>query len=156
MHYNMRLHLLYIIDLTQSASPLLWPQASSSLSICPLGFVVRIMMQGIVSAGRGCVLNQTQQCPPSLGVVCASHWGFFSRVLNCFEAGIQMLLFYLALGRPTARNGEFLRDLGAAKVVEYGETSKDQRKYDFVVETVGGELVLRCWQPVKGNSFFFQ
>ncbi|PYI24897.1 NAD(P)-binding protein [Aspergillus indologenus CBS 114.80] len=55
-----------------------------------------------------------------------------------------------------ARNGEFLRGLGADETVEYAdlETMTPQRQagFDVVVDAVGGEVLARCWGYVKDGG----
>lgn len=49
------------------------------------------------------------------------------------------------------RDGEFVRGMGAAVVVEYGDL-KMQGEFDVVVDTVGGEVLRGCWEVVKGDG----
>lgn len=50
-----------------------------------------------------------------------------------------------------ARNDEFLRSLGVEGSDEYAELSAES-DFDVVVDTVGGEVLQRCWGFVKGNG----
>ncbi|KAJ5410477.1 uncharacterized protein N7487_004836 [Penicillium crustosum] len=56
----------------------------------------------------------------------------------------------VAASGSVARNGEFLRELGADEVVEYADLERGQEgRFDVVVDSVGGEILERCWGFVK-------
>lgn len=66
-------------------------------------------------------------------------------------------LHVAAASSSNARNGQFLRDLGADETLEYAEllpSLRDERRraYDIVVDTVGGEILAGCWDLVDGSS----
>lgn len=49
------------------------------------------------------------------------------------------------------RNERFLRELGADEVVEYA-TLGEGRKFDIIVDMLGGELLEKCWGYVEDNG----
>ncbi len=51
----------------------------------------------------------------------------------------------------SARNRDFLRDLGASEVIEYTTTRFEERVHDvdIVLDMVGGDTLERSWQVVK-------
>ncbi|KAF7526866.1 hypothetical protein PCG10_003420 [Penicillium crustosum] len=56
----------------------------------------------------------------------------------------------VAASGSVVRNGEFLRELGADEVVEYADLERGQEgRFDVVVDSVGGEILERCWGFVK-------
>ncbi|CAI7598186.1 unnamed protein product [Penicillium glandicola] len=54
----------------------------------------------------------------------------------------------VAACRDPGRDGGFLEELGAREVVGY-EDLKEEGRFDVVVDTVGGEVLERCWGFVK-------
>ncbi|EAW21214.1 NADP-dependent oxidoreductase [Aspergillus fischeri NRRL 181] len=60
-------------------------------------------------------------------------------------------LHVVAASSSTERNGEFLRGLGADEVVEYSALGENvEGSFDLIVDTVGGEILRRCWSWVSG------
>ncbi|GFG14806.1 probable zinc-binding oxidoreductase, mitochondrial [Aspergillus lentulus] len=60
-------------------------------------------------------------------------------------------LHVVAASSSTERNGEFLRGLGAHEVVEYSALGENvEGSFDLIVDTVGGEILRRCWSWVAG------
>ncbi|KAJ5577546.1 uncharacterized protein N7459_006510 [Penicillium hispanicum] len=59
-------------------------------------------------------------------------------------AGVRVV----AASSSTARNGEFLRGLGADEVVEYSILGGYPGQFDVVVDVVGGEVLAKCWEYV--------
>ncbi|KAJ5499881.1 Polyketide synthase enoylreductase [Penicillium expansum] len=56
----------------------------------------------------------------------------------------------VAASGSVARNGAFLMELGADEVVEYADLEDGQEgRFDVVVDSVGGEVLERCWGFVK-------
>lgn len=56
----------------------------------------------------------------------------------------------VAASGSVARNGEFLKELGADEVVEYADLEGGQEgRFDVIVDSVGGEVLERCWGFVK-------
>lgn len=51
-----------------------------------------------------------------------------------------------------ARNGEFVRSMGATEVVEYSQLQA-QDKFDVVIDTVGGEVLESCWESVESDAY---
>ncbi|XHG07902.1 hypothetical protein AWENTII_011034 [Aspergillus wentii] len=58
----------------------------------------------------------------------------------------------VAATSSNARNEEFLRGLGASQVVEYGDLHASENEFDAIIDTVGGEILEKCWSYVKGNG----
>lgn len=58
----------------------------------------------------------------------------------------------VAASSSNARNGEFLRELGAHEVVEYSALEGVKDRFDIIVDTVGGETLARCWGYVKDGG----
>ncbi|KAL8754980.1 MAG: hypothetical protein Q9199_003962 [Rusavskia elegans] len=72
--------------------------------------------------------------------------------------GMYLVQFAVAAGHhvvgatsSTERNGEFLRSIGAHKVVEYGDFGTLD-PFDLVVDSVGDPVLGACWGVVKGNG----
>lgn len=63
------------------------------------------------------------------------------------RAGLRVV----AASSSNARNGEFLRDLGADETVEYAalHVLEQDRVFDIIVDTVGGDVLEGCWDLVK-------
>lgn len=59
-------------------------------------------------------------------------------------AGVRVV----AASSSNERNGEFLRELGADEVVEYGMLEGYRGQFDVVVDVVGGEVLEKCWEYV--------
>lgn len=59
-------------------------------------------------------------------------------------AGVRVV----AASSSNARNGEFLRDLGADEVVEYSMLDEYRGKFDVIIDVVGGEMLAKCWDYV--------
>src|SRR5437870_9739272 len=55
------------------------------------------------------------------------------------------------IATASARNGDFLRELGASAVIDYTTTRFEEAVHgvDFVFDTVGGDTLQRSWQVVK-------
>jgi NADPH:quinone reductase-like Zn-dependent oxidoreductase len=55
------------------------------------------------------------------------------------------------IGTASARNRDFLRDLGVNKTIDYTTTRFEDvvHDVDFVLDTVGGETLERSWQVIK-------
>lgn len=55
------------------------------------------------------------------------------------------------IGTTSARNSDFVRELGADEVIDYTTTRFEDRVHDIdlVLDTVGGETLKRSWQVVK-------
>ncbi|KAJ6134120.1 hypothetical protein N7523_000442 [Penicillium sp. IBT 18751x] len=51
----------------------------------------------------------------------------------------------VAASSSNARNGEFLRSLGADEVVEYSMLHKHIRQFHVIIDVVGGEVLANCW-----------
>lgn len=58
----------------------------------------------------------------------------------------------VAASSSNARNGEFLRDLGADETVEYATLQDRRQEYDIIIDTVGGDVLEGCWDLVKAPS----
>lgn len=54
----------------------------------------------------------------------------------------------VAASSSNARNGEFLRSLGAAEVVEYSVLTEYRGRFDVIIDTVGGGVLVGCWDYV--------
>lgn len=55
----------------------------------------------------------------------------------------------VAASSSNARNGEFLRGLGADEVVEYSMLEEHRGTFDVIIDVVGGDLLKKCWAYVK-------
>lgn len=73
--------------------------------------------------------------------------------------GMYMVQFAVAAGHNVTaatsskeRNGAFLKSIGAHEVVEYGEFGAVKDKFDFVVDSVGFEVLESCWGVVKPDG----
>jgi NADPH:quinone reductase-like Zn-dependent oxidoreductase len=55
------------------------------------------------------------------------------------------------IATTSARNGDFLRELGATEVIDYTTTRFEEvvKRVDVVFDTVGGDTLQRSWQVVK-------
>lgn len=51
----------------------------------------------------------------------------------------------IAASSSNLRNEEFLRNLGADEVVEYSALDKYTGQFDVIIDTVGGEVLEKCW-----------
>lgn len=51
----------------------------------------------------------------------------------------------VAATSSNSRNGDFLRSLGADEVVEYDMLESYQGAFDVIIDTVGGEVLEKCW-----------
>lgn len=60
--------------------------------------------------------------------------------------------YVVAATSSNARNEEFVRSMGAAEVVEYGQLDS-QDKFDVVIDTVGGEVLASCWKTVRNDGY---
>jgi NADPH:quinone reductase-like Zn-dependent oxidoreductase len=58
------------------------------------------------------------------------------------------------ISTASARNHQFLRELGADEVVDYRVTQfeKSRHDIDLVLDSVGGDTVARSWQVLKRNG----
>lgn len=61
-------------------------------------------------------------------------------------------LHVVAASSSTERNGDFLKLLGAAEVIEYGEMRHHRRPYEFVIDTVGGQPLAQSWSLVADTG----
>jgi NADPH:quinone reductase-like Zn-dependent oxidoreductase len=50
-----------------------------------------------------------------------------------------------------ARNGGFVRSMGAAETFEYGQLEA-QDKFDVIIDTVGGKVLESCWKLVRHDG----
>lgn len=57
-------------------------------------------------------------------------------------------LYVVAATRSRIRDEEFLKQLGADEVVEYGDLIKGSWKYETIIDTVGGKGLETCWSLV--------
>ena len=55
----------------------------------------------------------------------------------------------VAATSSNARNGGFLRSLGADEVVEYGMLESHRGALDVIIDTVGGEVLRKCWEYIS-------
>jgi len=55
------------------------------------------------------------------------------------------------IGTASARNRDFLRELGANETIDYTTTRFEEvvHDVDFVLDTVGGDTLQRSWQVIK-------
>ena len=60
-------------------------------------------------------------------------------------AGVRVV----AATSSNARNGEFLQGLGADEVVEYGMLESYRGAFDTIIDTVGGEVLEKCWEYIS-------
>ena len=58
----------------------------------------------------------------------------------------------VAATSSNARNGEFVRSVGAAEVIEYGQFDS-QDDFDVVIDTVGGDVLASCWKMVRNDGY---
>ena len=58
------------------------------------------------------------------------------------------------IGTASARNTGFLRELGAAEVIDYQASRFEEqvRGVDMVLDTIGGDTQQRSWQVLKGGG----
>ena len=62
-------------------------------------------------------------------------------------------LHVVAASSSTARNGAFLKSLGVDEVVEYACLENESASsFDLIIDTVGGEVLCRCWSWISGNG----
>ncbi|KAF4216874.1 hypothetical protein CNMCM8980_002208 [Aspergillus fumigatiaffinis] len=61
-------------------------------------------------------------------------------------------LHVVAATSSNTRNAEFLRELGAHETVEYGMLENHNNAYDIIIDTVGGNVLAKCWKYVKENG----
>ncbi|KAF3393826.1 hypothetical protein F1880_005197 [Penicillium rolfsii] len=64
------------------------------------------------------------------------------------SAGLRVI----AASSSNARNGDFLREIGANEVVEYSALEGVKDRFDIIVDTVGGDTLARCWEYVKDGA----
>lgn len=57
-----------------------------------------------------------------------------------------------AASSSNARNGEFLRELGAHEVIEYSALEGVTGRFDVIIDTVGGETLAKCWEYVRDGG----
>lgn len=69
--------------------------------------------------------------------------------LNIVQLGRLAGLHVVAATRSNSRNGEILKRLGADEVVEYKDLTQDSRRYDVIIDTVGGDVLKAAWSLVK-------
>jgi len=60
-------------------------------------------------------------------------------------AGVRVM----ATTNSNARNGEFLRGVGADETVEYGMLERYRGAFDIIIDTVGGEVLEKCWEYIS-------
>ncbi|KAE8363822.1 hypothetical protein BDV27DRAFT_145818 [Aspergillus caelatus] len=70
--------------------------------------------------------------------------GVYLVQLAAAAAGVTVV----AATSSNARNGEFLQCLGACGVVEYGMLGCYRGTFDVIIDVVGGELLVKCWDYV--------
>uniref|UniRef100_A0A060T9R0 ARAD1D13794p n=1 Tax=Blastobotrys adeninivorans TaxID=409370 RepID=A0A060T9R0_BLAAD len=63
-------------------------------------------------------------------------------------AGVRVV----AASSSNARNEQFLRQLGADEVVEYSELDRYKGHFNFIIDTVGGPVLEKCWDYVRDNG----
>lgn len=63
-------------------------------------------------------------------------------------AGVRVV----AASSSNERNEQFLRQLGADEVVEYGELDRYNGQFEFIIDTVGGPVLEKSWDYVKDNG----
>jgi NADPH:quinone reductase-like Zn-dependent oxidoreductase len=61
-------------------------------------------------------------------------------------------LHVVAATSSNSRNAEFLRELGAHETVEYGMLENHNNAYDIIIDTVGGNVLAKCWKYAKENG----
>jgi NADPH:quinone reductase-like Zn-dependent oxidoreductase len=61
-------------------------------------------------------------------------------------------LHVVAATSSNTRNAEFLRELGAHETVEYGMLENHNNAYDIIIDTVGGNVLAKCWKYAKENG----
>ncbi|KAK9321078.1 hypothetical protein V1517DRAFT_327383 [Lipomyces orientalis] len=61
-------------------------------------------------------------------------------------------LHVVGCSTSNARNGEFLRSIGAIEVFEYNELERTRGDYDIIIDTVGGTILEQCWSLVKDDG----
>ncbi|KAE8368501.1 hypothetical protein BDV27DRAFT_167765 [Aspergillus caelatus] len=58
----------------------------------------------------------------------------------------------VAATSSNARNEEFLRGLGAHETIEYSRLENYRGAFDVIIDVVGGEVLAKCWDYVKGTG----
>lgn len=58
----------------------------------------------------------------------------------------------VAATSSNSRNGEFLRSLGADEAVEYGMLESYRGAFDVIIDTVGGEVLRKCWEYISDTG----
>ncbi|KAE8154395.1 hypothetical protein BDV25DRAFT_109073 [Aspergillus avenaceus] len=61
-------------------------------------------------------------------------------------------LYTVASSSSNLRNRDLLLELGADETVEYGELMSQNRTWDIVIDTVGGNVLADCWSYVKDDG----
>lgn len=62
-------------------------------------------------------------------------------------------LHVCALTSSSARNRDFLSSLGADEVLETADLDESSARFDAIIDTVGGEILQKCWARVaKGGT----
>jgi NADPH:quinone reductase-like Zn-dependent oxidoreductase len=61
-------------------------------------------------------------------------------------------LHVVAVTSSKARDGEFLKSLGARELFEYQDFKKREGQYDIIIDTVGGEILEGCWSLVMDDG----
>jgi NADPH:quinone reductase-like Zn-dependent oxidoreductase len=59
--------------------------------------------------------------------------------------------YVVAATSSNARNEKFVRSMGAAEVIEYGQFDS-QEKFDVIVDTVGGDVLANCWKSAQNDG----
>lgn len=57
-------------------------------------------------------------------------------------------LYVVAATRSGVRDEEFLKQLGADEVVEYGDLIRTPREFEIIIDTVGGKGLETCWSLI--------
>ena len=63
-------------------------------------------------------------------------------------AGVRVV----AATSSNARNEQFLRSLGADEVVEYDMLESYHGMFDIIIDTVGGEVLEKCWEYISDTG----
>lgn len=61
-------------------------------------------------------------------------------------------LHVVAVSRSRPRDEDFLKSLGAKEVLQYEVLEQMMDQYDIIIDTIGGEILERCWLTVKHDG----
>lgn len=61
-------------------------------------------------------------------------------------------LHVVAFSSSKIRDEDFLKSLGASEVLEYQSLAQKKNQHDIIIDTVGGEILERCWSAVKDDG----